>query len=164
MNKVLITLGVVCVISYFGWKWYSNYSIADKLKFKAVGHYFKVNSFTSIDLSIYLDVTSELPIDIVISKYNIDIYINDEKCLNLQKDIPQILLKNTTNRIQLDSTFNPLLIVKNLPTFIKTITKNKLDSIVRLKGVLSVSTKGAEIELQDIPLDITLTIDDFLTT
>ena len=78
MNKVLITLGVVCVISYFGWKWYSNYSIADKLKFKAVGHYFKVNSFTSIDLSIYLDVTSELPIDIIISKYDIDIYINDE--------------------------------------------------------------------------------------
>jgi len=164
MKKLWISVAVLGVLGFVGYKYISNYSIADKLDFKVRGHYLKFSSLSSASVELYLDVTSKLPVNVTIKGYDLDLIVNGSKLVNIKSSSEQQLIKDQTNIITIASEFNPTTLLGSLFSFafFKQIVKNKLNSTIELKGTMNASLMG--VELSKIPVDINSTLADFVVT
>lgn len=164
MSKVWYFVGGLFGAGVLGYIWYKNYSLADKFLVKANGHYLKFNLFAPAQLEIYLDVTSKLPVDVTIKGYTLDLFINENMIKTVESNQSQKLVKDQASRLVISTTFSPLKLTKNVAnlSILKDIISKPLQNYVQIKGSIDVEVVG--MNFNKIPLDIKLTLADFLNT
>lgn len=162
---IVVSLVTLAVGGYLAYRWWENYSFSDKFDIKLIGQKIRVVQLTNIEIEMFLDVYSRLPVNVVIDSYDLNVLINNEQIVNIKSDVPQPLLSETNNRIVLRKIFSPLNRQGKgiaVGQFMKNILKSNVNTIVNVKGEISLSTPAGGIEIKNLPVDATATLGEFL--
>ena len=119
---------------------------------------FKNVTQDKIDMSLQLAIRNQSDIDIDISKYQLDIFIDSVKIATITDSIKQKMKSKAVSNIALNVSMNPKQVFKNTNDLIAIVNKflfDKNNLTIGIKGTLSAGSSF--LSFANLPIDMTMT-------
>ncbi len=162
MRRIIITLAVLGAIGFVGYKAFASGDYWSKLDFKPVGHKLTINTLTSADIDVMIDVTSRLKTDITVTGYNVDLDINGSEIAHLVSDVRQMIKHGGKVTFTLSADFDPRAVIKNItnPLLIKQAFDDLSKILIGING--SVGIEAFNIDIPYLPLHLSFPLSSFV--
>ncbi len=157
--KKILALGSLAggiYLLYLANQFYTIYNFTYKISKVVV----KNLTLNSTSILLYVDIINKSSLSVTIYDQQYDVLVNGVKVSSvLLKDVIQ-LTQNSATSLPLDIAFSPMSILQTSAQNLTAILTDKSKVNIELKGTISVKWKS--IDLKNIKVDITYTLQDLI--
>lgn len=161
-GKIFLGLAIIGVVGGFAYRVLSEAKKLLQYCYDFGGASIRKISLDNIDLDIILNIKNNSKIDMAVTGYDLQLYVNDKYVSTIKSYKNQIFSAGKKEPLRLRLLFNPKEVLKNVINFnnILSFAIDKSKIIIKVSGYFSVNAGGVQVD--NYPISISSTLAEIL--
>jgi hypothetical protein len=161
-GKIVLGLAVIAVVTNFAYRIITEAKKLLQYCYEFGGASVRKIGLESIDMDIILNVKNNSKIDMAVTGYDLQIYVNEKYVSTVKSYKNQIFKSGKKEPLRLRLLFNPKEVLKNVINFnnLLSFAIDKSKIIIKVSGYFSVNAGGVQVD--NYPISISSTLQEIL--